>query len=65
MGLAPKRDTRQFQQACKELGFTDDERFAAGKALHYDKGSGAVLKDMSYAQLLRWLREWEDQWRRS
>jgi hypothetical protein len=59
-----KRDIKQFRQACKETGLTPSERYEASDALHAEKESGC-LEDMSYAELLAWLREWKDSWRPS
>lgn len=56
--LERKRDIKQFRQACKELGFTDEERYAARDALHGEKESGKSKAHMSYGDLLSWLRQW-------
>jgi hypothetical protein len=56
--VAPKRDIKQFRQACKELGLTDEERFAARDALHAEKEGGRARTHMSYGDLLDWLRQW-------
>jgi hypothetical protein len=53
-----KRDIKQFRQACKEAGLTARERFEASEALHAEKKSGSVQADMSYGELLDWLRQW-------
>ena len=54
-----KRDVKQFRQACKEVGLTVWERFEASEALHAEKESGGVQGDMSYGELLAWLRQWK------
>ena len=56
--MAPKRDLKQFRQACKELGLSDEERYAARDALHAEKESGRPRSHRSYGDLLAWLRQW-------
>jgi hypothetical protein len=63
--LARKRDIKQFLQACREAGLTASERFEASDALHAEKESGGGREDISYGELLTWLREWKDSWRLS
>jgi hypothetical protein len=57
--VARKRDIKQFRQACKEVGLAAKERFDASEALHAEKKSGIVQADMSYGELLAWLRQWK------
>lgn len=35
------------------------ERYEASEALHAEKASGDVQADMSYGELLAWLRQWK------
>jgi hypothetical protein len=56
--VSRKRDIKQFRQACKEVGLTARERYEASEALHSEKQSGSVQRDMSYGELLAWLRQW-------
>jgi hypothetical protein len=64
--MTRKRDIKQFRQACKEVGLTVDERYKASQALHADEDSGGSgQQDMSYGELLAWLREWKASWRPS
>lgn len=58
MLVTRKRDIKQFRQACKEAGLTARERYEASEALHAEKESGNVPGDMSYRELLAWLRQW-------
>lgn len=58
--MGHKRDIKQFRQACKEIGLTVRERYEASEALHTEKGSGNVQRDLSYRELLAWLRQWRD-----
>ena len=53
-----KRDIKQFRQACKEVGLTAQERYAASEALHTEKDSSGVREHLSYGELLAWLRQW-------
>ena len=53
-----KRDIKQFRQACEEAGLTIGQRREASDALHAEKRSGSVQRDMSYGELLDWLRQW-------
>ncbi len=57
--MSGKRDIKQFRQACKEAGLTIQERYQASEALHAEKESGNVQHDMSYRELLAWLRQWK------
>jgi len=61
--LAPKRDTKQFKQACRQVGLDDGELRRASDALHAEKASGDIQTDLTYGELLKWLQEWRDQWR--
>jgi hypothetical protein len=56
--MGHKRDIKQFRQACKEAGLTVQERREASEALHAEKQAGSVQADMSYGELLAWLRQW-------
>jgi hypothetical protein len=60
-----KRDIKQFRQACKEAGLTVRERYEASEALHAEKETVGGQEDMSYGELLAWLRQWKDTWRPS
>jgi hypothetical protein len=55
-----KRDVKQFRQACKEVGLTAQERFAASETLHAEKEASGVQAHMSYSELLVWLRQWRE-----
>lgn len=63
--MTRKRDIKQFRQASKEAGLTASERFEASDTLHAEKESGGGQDDMTYAELLAWLREWKDTWQAS
>jgi hypothetical protein len=54
-----KHDIKQFRQACKEAGLSPEEQYEASEALHAEKASGDVHVDMSYGELLAWLRQWK------
>lgn len=56
--MSRKRDIKQFRQACKEAGLTVWERHEASEALHAEKESGNVQRDMTYGEPLAWLRQW-------
>jgi hypothetical protein len=58
--VARKREIKQFRQACKELGLTAEQRYAASEALHAEKEAGAEREHMSYQELLAWLRQWKE-----
>jgi hypothetical protein len=60
--MTRKRDIKQFRQACKEVGLTAAERYKASQALHAEKESSSGREDMSYGELLAWLREWKESW---
>jgi hypothetical protein len=63
--MTRKRDIKQFRQACKEAGLTIRERYEASQALHAEKETAGGQEDMSYGELLAWLRQWKDTWRPS
>lgn len=63
--MTRKRDIKQFRQACKKVGLTVLERYEASQALHAEKKAGGGQEDMSYGELLVWLRQWKDTWRPS
>jgi hypothetical protein len=63
--MTRKSDIKQFRQACKEAGLTVRERYEASRALHAEKETGGGQEDMSYGELLGWLRQWKDSWRPS
>jgi hypothetical protein len=56
--MSRKWDIKQFRQACQELKLTPRERYEASETLHAEKGQGN-RKDMSYGELLAWLRQWK------
>jgi len=63
--MTRKHDIKQFRQACREAGLTVLERYEASQALHIEKEAGGAQEDMSYGELLAWLRQWKDSWRPS
>jgi hypothetical protein len=50
--MSRKHDIKQFREACREVGLTATERYAASQALHAEKQSGGGQQDMSYGELL-------------
>ncbi len=63
--MSSKRDIKQFRQACREVGLTASERYEASDALHGEKASGDIQADLTYGELVVWLRQWKDRWRPS
>jgi hypothetical protein len=63
--MSRKRDIKQFRQACKEADLTINERYEASQALHAEKDADGRRADMSYGELLAWLRQWKASWRPS
>jgi hypothetical protein len=57
--MSRKQDLKQFRQACREIRLSKAERYEAREALHREKQSSG-RPDMSYGELLDWLREWRD-----
>lgn len=57
--MAPKRDLKQFRQACREVGLSASERYAASEALHAEKQSSGERGHVEYEDLVAWLREWK------
>jgi hypothetical protein len=58
--VAPKRDIREFDQACQEVGLTEKEQYQASKALHAEKESIGMKDHMPYGELVAWLRQWKE-----
>jgi hypothetical protein len=56
--LSHKHDIKQFRQTCREVGLTVSDRYAASEDLHAEKASGHLPANMSYGELLAWLRQW-------
>lgn len=63
--MGHKQDIKQFRQACREVGLTAVERYEASDALHAEKAAGDIQMDMSYRELVAWLRQWKGSWRPS
>lgn len=57
--MAPERDLKQFRQACREVGLSARERYAASEALHAEKRSAGAREHIGYEDLAVWLREWK------
>jgi hypothetical protein len=57
--MAPKRDLKQFRQACREVGLSVRQRYDASQALHAEKQSSGTRGHMDYEDLVAWLREWK------
>jgi hypothetical protein len=57
--MAHKRDVHQFRQACREVGLSVDERYVASEALHAEKEAGLLPRELSYGELVEWLRQWK------
>ena len=45
---------RAVRQACREVGLSRQQRYAASKDLHAEKGSSGSQEHMSYGDLLAW-----------
>jgi hypothetical protein len=58
--MSPRRDVDQFRQACRELEFSDEERFEASDDFHAEKESGAPKGHRDYGDLKDWLRQWKE-----
>jgi hypothetical protein len=61
--MAPKRDVKQWKQACREIGLTPDEQRQAKRDFHADKRASGDRDHRSYGNLIIWLQDWrEDRW---
>ena len=56
--MTRKRDIKQFRQACREFGFTAEQRYEASEALHAEKEASGERAHMSYQELIAWLQQW-------
>jgi hypothetical protein len=61
--MSPKRDIKEFDQACREVGLTEREQHEASEALHAEKESVGMKEHRAYGELVAWVRQWkEDRW---
>ena len=58
--MARKRDIKEFDQACREVGLTEDEQYKAGEDLHAEKEAVGMKGHRPYGELVAWLREWKE-----
>jgi hypothetical protein len=63
MGVSPRRDQRQWEQACREAGVSRKEMEAASNDFHAEKRASGERIHWSYGKLINWLRSWrESRW---
>lgn len=58
--MARKRDLKQFDDACREVGLTEEETYEASEAFHAEKEASGNREDWSYRELMDWLRQWKE-----
>jgi hypothetical protein len=61
--MVPRRDDKQWDDACREVGLGEDEIKKATRDFHTEKRLSGDRRHWPYGNLIIWLREWrEDQW---
>jgi hypothetical protein len=64
--MSPRRDIKEFDQACRAVGLTASEQHLASEELHAEKRSSGMKEHIPYKELVAWLRQWkEDRWQQS
>jgi hypothetical protein len=62
--MVPRRDNKQWDQACNEAGIPKDETRKASDDFHAEKRAAGERGHWPYGKLIIWLRNWrEDRWR--
>jgi hypothetical protein len=56
--MAPRRDNRQWKQACREVGVPDSQAKQASEDFHAEKKASGERGHWSYGNLIIWLRDW-------
>jgi hypothetical protein len=61
--MSPKRDVKQWKDACNEIGLDEGEREIATREFHSEKQASGERGHWQYGNLIIWLGEWkEDRW---
>jgi len=58
--VAPGRDIKEFDHACRAVGLTESEQYQASEALHAEKESVGMKEHMPYGELVEWPRQWKE-----
>lgn len=58
--MAPRRDNKQWDEACREAGIVADEVYAASKEFHAEKRASGDGRHWPYRKLVTWLRDWKE-----
>jgi hypothetical protein len=58
--MVPRRDTRQWDDACREVGIVGKEINQAADDFHAEKRASGERGHWPYGNLIIWLREWKE-----
>jgi hypothetical protein len=58
--MVPRRDNKQWEDACREVGIFDEDVYLAGKDFHEEKRAMGDRSHWPYRKLINWLREWRE-----
>jgi len=56
-----KRDIKEFDQACREVGLTEEQQYKASEAFHAEKEATGRRDHWPYGELVAWLRQWKEE----
>ena len=63
--MVPRRDNKQWVDACREADIAQEEIHEAADDFHAEKRAAGERGHWPYRKLTNWLRKWkEDRWRR-
>jgi hypothetical protein len=61
--MSPRRDNKQWNDACREAGLSRDEKDRATEDFHAEKRASGERGHWPYGKLTNWLQQWaEDKW---
>jgi hypothetical protein len=58
--MVPRRDNRQWDDACREAGVAKERQEAASRDFHAEKRASGERGHWPYIKLSNWLREWRE-----
>lgn len=59
-GEVPRRDNKQWEDACREVGIFGEDIRRASKDFHAEKRATGDRSRWPYGNLINWLREWKE-----
>jgi hypothetical protein len=58
--VARRRNIKEFDQACRAVGITEEEQYKASEDFHAYKEALGNKEHLDYGDLVAWLREWKE-----